>query len=198
MTQQQLLHHKPRLDRLPQPDVVGDQQRRSRHPQRPNQRLELIVLDRDPAPERRLQRPLIRARHGAPTHRVQERVELRRVVERFRRDGRKLSLLDDGRAGLDLPHHLEFLTRRVILHRDERDQMLNRAPVACSLCVAGRVGDDPHAPPNASEPARLRSQRGSRVLVDSGQTHRRSRGCRGTRVAPARCATTPHLTSAVR
>ena len=67
MAQQQLLHDEPRLDRLAEADVVGDQQRRARHPQRTNERFELVVLDRDAAAERRLQRALIGARRPRPS-----------------------------------------------------------------------------------------------------------------------------------
>ena len=69
---------RPGLDRLAEADVVGDQQRRARHPQRADERLELVVLDRDAAAERRLQRALVGARDRAPADGVEERVELRR------------------------------------------------------------------------------------------------------------------------
>ena len=79
--QHQLLHDQAGLDRLAQPDVVGDQQVGPRHGQRPDHRVELIVLDLDTGAERRLQHGLVRRGDRAPAHRVQEGVQLGRVVE---------------------------------------------------------------------------------------------------------------------
>ena len=156
MTQQQLLHDEPCLDRLAEADVIGDQQRRARHPQRAHERFELVVLDRDAAAERRLQRALIGARHRAPADRVQEGVELGRIVEAVSGDHRELCALDDGRAGLDLPDDVELLARRVVLDGDQRDEMLHAAAVERRLRVAHDIADNPHPPADPGELARLR------------------------------------------
>jgi len=129
VAQQQLLHHQPRLDRLPEPNVVGDQQVRPRAAQCADKRLELIILDHDPAPERRLQGAMIRARHSTPPHRVQKRVQLRRFVKAIRRNRRELGPLDHRRPRLDLPHDLQLLSGRVILDGDQADQVLHRPAV---------------------------------------------------------------------
>jgi hypothetical protein len=63
MAKQQLLDHQPRLDRLPQPTSSAISSI-VRHPQRTNPRLELVILDHDPAVERRLTRALIGTRHN--------------------------------------------------------------------------------------------------------------------------------------
>ena len=144
MAQQQLLHDEPRLDRLAEADVIGDQQCRARHPQRTHERFELVVLDRDAAAERRLQRALIGARHRAPANRVQEGVELGRIVETVSGDHRELGAFDDGRAGLDLPHDVELLARRVVLDGDQRDEMLHGTAVERCLRIAHDIADDPH------------------------------------------------------
>src|SRR5262245_54861993 len=48
----ELLCDQPGLDRFAEADIVGDQEIHSRHLQRTNDRIELIVLDRDATPER--------------------------------------------------------------------------------------------------------------------------------------------------
>ena len=122
-------------------------------------RLELVVLDRDPAPERRLQRALIRTRHRAPAHRVEERVELVRGVDGAGRDSRQLGALDHRRARLNLPHHLELLAGRVVLDRNQRDQMLDRTLIQRRLRVARHVPNHPHPPSDTRELTGLRSRR---------------------------------------
>src|SRR4051794_30139245 len=74
-----------------------------------------VVLDRDPAAKRRLQRALIGARHRAPAHRVEKRIKLGGVVHTIGRDHRELGTLDHARRRLDLPDHLQLLARRVVL-----------------------------------------------------------------------------------
>ena len=151
MTKEQLLHDEARLDGLAEADVVGDQQCRSRHPQRADQRLELVVLDRDAAPEGRLQRALVGTRHGAPTDGVEVRVELLGIVEAVSGDHRELGAFDDGGAGLDLPDDIEFLARRVVLDGDQRDEVLHAAAIERCLGIAHDVADDPHPPADPGE-----------------------------------------------
>ena len=66
---------------LPRPTSSAISSVVARHSQRAHERLELVVLDRDAAAERRLQRALIGARHRAPADGIEERVELGGVVE---------------------------------------------------------------------------------------------------------------------
>ena len=107
--EEQLLRHEAGLDRLAEPDVVGDQQVRARHPQGANERLELIVLDLDPAAERRLQRAVVGRRDRPPANRVEERVELLRAVVRPRDDLRQIGAPAHDRPGLHLPDDVELL-----------------------------------------------------------------------------------------
>ena len=56
--EQQLGEDQPRFDGLAEPDVVGDQQADARHPERLEQRHELVVLRAHCAVERTRQRPM--------------------------------------------------------------------------------------------------------------------------------------------
>jgi len=75
VAQDHLLNNEPRLDRLAKPYVVGDQQVDAGHRERLRDRLELVVLDRDTRPERRLQRVVVGAGDGAPAHGIEEGAE---------------------------------------------------------------------------------------------------------------------------
>ena len=52
---------------------------------------------------------MVRARHRAPPHRVEERIELSGIIQTIRRDRRELRPLDHRRPRLDLPDDLELL-----------------------------------------------------------------------------------------
>ncbi len=133
----------------------GLAERRARHAQGAHQRLELEVLDRDAAAKGRLQRALVGAGDRSPAHRVEEGVELGGVVEAVGVQRGELGLLSDLRAGLDLPDDLQILAGGVVLHRDQRDEVLDGAAVAGGLRVAGDPGDHPHPPAHARELALL-------------------------------------------
>ncbi len=87
VAEQQLLDHQAGLDRLAEADVVGEQQVRARRLQCPAQRLELVGLDVGAAAEWRLVGVRVRGGDRAPAHRVDERAEDVRVVERLGGDG---------------------------------------------------------------------------------------------------------------
>ncbi|HEV2639020.1 MAG TPA: hypothetical protein VGX23_28000 [Actinocrinis sp.] len=123
MAQHQLLHHQARLDGLAETDVIGDQQVRPRHLQSPHYRIELVVLRLDPGSERGLQQRLVRRRHRAPAHRVQERVQFRRLVETACRGGQGVLLAGRG-TGLQLPQDTQLLVSGVVVHGNQGDQML--------------------------------------------------------------------------
>ena len=57
VAEDQFLGDQAGLDGLAETDVVGDQQVDARHLERPDERVELVVLDVDAAAERRLERP---------------------------------------------------------------------------------------------------------------------------------------------
>ena len=169
VTQQQLLDDEPGLDRLAEADVIGDQQRRARHPQRADERLELEILDRDPTAKRRLQRPMICTRDRAPADGVEKRVQLGRVIQAARGDDRELGALADLGPRLDLPDDLKLLAGRVILDGDQRDEMLNRAAVERGLRVASDIRNDPHPAADVGDLAGLR--RRGRGKSGSGGAH---------------------------
>ena len=75
VAQEQLLDDQPGLDGLAQADVVGDEQVDAGHLQRPDHRVELVVLDGDAGAERRLEGPAVGGGDGAPAHGVEEGVE---------------------------------------------------------------------------------------------------------------------------
>ena len=120
----QLLNHQPGLNRLAQAHVVGDQQADPGHLHRTDERIELVILDVDPAAEGRLQGPYVGRGDRAPAHRVQEGIQSGRRVEP--RWLRQLDALDRPRARLDLPDDLYAFPDCVILDGVERHQMLRR------------------------------------------------------------------------
>jgi hypothetical protein len=73
--------------------------------------------------------PRVRARNGAPTDRIEERVEALGLVEAFRVRCRKRGMIDNGTAGLELPDDLDLIAHRVVLDRDEADEVLRTGPV---------------------------------------------------------------------
>ena len=81
VAQHQLLGNEARLDGLAETDIVGDQQADPRHPERFDQREELVVLDVYPGPERGLERPRVGRRNRAPAGRVEERRESVRLID---------------------------------------------------------------------------------------------------------------------
>src|SRR5215510_5478179 len=68
MPKHHFLHHQSGLDCLAEPDIVRDEQIHPRHRKCPNNRIELIFIDLDAAPERRLKRTVVSLRDGAPLH----------------------------------------------------------------------------------------------------------------------------------
>ncbi len=84
LAQQQLARDQPRLDRLAETGVIGDEEVHAREPQRLAQRLHLVGVDLDPRSERRLEQVRVGRRDGAPPQRVEERRELSRIVEAAR------------------------------------------------------------------------------------------------------------------
>ena len=122
-SQQELLNDKPRLDRLAKPDVVGDEKTDVRHVESANERVKLIVFDRDSAAEGRLKgRALFGVGDRAPANRVQVRLEI--LVSVVTVDFREPDARNDARARLDLPENLQFFPERVFVDRLERNKRL--------------------------------------------------------------------------
>ena len=146
----------PRLDGLAQADVVGDEQVHAGHLERAHDRVELVVLDLDAAPERRLEVLLVGRGDRAPANGVEEGIEPARLVEALRL-GKRL-LADDAGARLELPDDPQLLAEPVVLDGEELDEVLRwvreavaRAAAACSRarperCIGaggpGRAGLD--------------------------------------------------------
>ena len=76
----------------------------------------------DAGAERRLQHGLVGRGDRAPAHRVEERVELGRVVEPVSRVGQGVLVVGD-RAALQLPDHAELLVAGVVLDADQGHQV---------------------------------------------------------------------------
>ena len=87
---------------LPSPTSSAIKQVGPGHRQRPHHGVELVVLDLDPGAERRLKHGLVRRCDRAPPHRVQERVQLARIVEAVCRVRQGMLIVGD-RAALQLP-----------------------------------------------------------------------------------------------
>ena len=87
-----------------------------------DERVELVVLDLDAAPERRLQGPAIGRGDRAPADGVEEGVEDSRIVKARRLWQR--APLERPCARLDLPDDLERFAGAVVLDRRKGDQML--------------------------------------------------------------------------
>jgi hypothetical protein len=75
VAQQELLDDQPRLDRLAEADVVGDQQAHPGHLDRTRERVELVTLDLDAALERCEQLTRVRRRQRPPPDGIEERGE---------------------------------------------------------------------------------------------------------------------------
>ena len=91
---------------------------------RPAQRLELVGLDVRAAAERRLIGVRVGRGHRTPTHRVDERGQGVRVVERGRIDLRKPLVRGDRVADLQLPDHRQLLAQPVLVERLERHDVI--------------------------------------------------------------------------
>ncbi len=141
--QDQLLHDQAGLDRLAEAHVVGDEQVRPRHGQRPDHRVELVVIDLDAGPERGLEHGLVGRGNRTPADRVKESVELARLVEPGGRVGQHVLIVGD-RAALQLPDDAQLLVAGVVLDADQGDGVLRAAGHGLRGDGApGHVGDDP-------------------------------------------------------
>ena len=116
---------RPGLDGLAQPHIVGDQQVGPGHRQRPDHRVELVVLDLDSGPERRLEHRLVRRGDRTPPNGVEERVQLARVIETVGGVGQCVLVVRD-RPALKLPDHPQPLVAGVVFDADQGDQMGGR------------------------------------------------------------------------
>ena len=115
MPEQHLLDDQACLDRLAEPDIVGDQKIGPRHIDGAHQRIELKILDADAATERGLKEAAVRVRCRTPADGVQECFEFSRIV--LTGDGRQPGFFDDVCARLDLPNNFELFSQCIFIYR---------------------------------------------------------------------------------
>ncbi len=173
MAKHELLHDQPRLDRLAQADVVGDEEVGTGHRQRPHDWVELILLDLDAGAEGRLQHGRVRRGDRAPPHGVEEGVEVAGRVETARGIRQCMPLVGGG-ARLQLPHNTEPLVTGVVLNAHQAHYMgclssevgISRA----SHTALADVGHHPRAVPDGHHLANGRQRR----RLSHDLRHRRS------------------------
>ncbi len=102
--------------------VICDQQVDAWHLQATHEWIELVVLDRDPAPERGLEGLHVCVGGSAPSDGVQEGIDSTRFIELT--DLRQSGLLEDAGARFQLPNHLELFAQRILVDRRDRHQVL--------------------------------------------------------------------------
>ena len=117
MAEQQLLSDESGFDRLAEADVIGDQQVDAWHLQATHEWIELVVLDRDAAPERGLEGLHVGIGGRAPADGIEEGIDAAGFVEFA--DLRETGLLEDAGAGFQFPDDLELLAERVLVDRRE-------------------------------------------------------------------------------
>lgn len=167
VTEQEFLDHQSCLDRLPQADVIGDEQIDPRHPQCPHHRVELVVLNLDAGPEGRLKRTGIDRGHGPPPDCVEERCQAVGVVEPAffgLWQGRGLENLG---ARLDLPDDLEVIGVSVVFDGNQRHEMLHPGVGSRHLiCWYGASEDVGHYPMSIADNDELSLFGNAYVLCD--------------------------------
>jgi hypothetical protein len=123
VTKDQLLGNEASLDRLAQPNVVGDEKGDTRHADRSHERVELVPVDLDAGLEWRKIVARVGVRRSSPSHSVEEGIEPSWLVEGLR--VRKGGSLEGARAGLDLPDDLNRLVRfRVVVDATKGQEVL--------------------------------------------------------------------------
>ena len=131
--QQQFTRDQPRLDRLAEADVVGDEQVDPRQTERLPQRFELVGVDADPGAKRRLEEVRIGGRDAVPRQRAQVGREQRRLVEALSGDGPPAVVLQDPGVQLVLPEHGQRLALGIVVEAGQVHEG--------RLALAVRLGD---------------------------------------------------------
>ena len=112
--EQQLAHDKPRLDRLAEADIVGDQKVHTRQSERFSQRQQLIGVKPNAGPKRRLQKVSIGRCRRAPADRSQVRRENFWIVGRATTNARPGVSFQYRRADFGIPKDFDLLALSVI------------------------------------------------------------------------------------
>ena len=111
LAQEHLPQDQPRLDGLPQPDRVGDEQIDPGHEQRLAEWLQLERLHLDTG----LEEPRVGRGHAMPPQRVQVGREQVWFVESAAGDGLPVRAVNDSGVDLGVPEHLQLLAWRIVL-----------------------------------------------------------------------------------
>ena len=119
LAHEHLPQDQPRLDGLPQPDRVGDEQVDPGHEQRLAERLQLERLHLDAGPVGGLEEPGVGGGHAVPPQRVQVGREQAWLVESASGDGLPVRTVNDSGVDLGVPEHLQLLAQRVVLYAGE-------------------------------------------------------------------------------
>jgi hypothetical protein len=129
-TEQQFARNEPGLDRLAKADVIGNEEIDARKLERLAQWLQLIRLDLDASPERRLEEGWVCRGDAVPPHGVEERGEQPRRVEALVSQLLPPFFALDLGIELLLPQDRQGLALRVILKASETDDgaVVLRAP----------------------------------------------------------------------
>jgi hypothetical protein len=122
LAQHQLLEHQPRLDGLPQADVIGDEEVDPRELQRLLERGELVIEQVNASAERGLKEARVGRCDRAPLQRVEVRGEVARLIEARGLTEPPVRGADDPRTELALPEHREGTPLRVVIEASQADE----------------------------------------------------------------------------
>ena len=121
---EQLADDEARLDRLPEADVVGDEEADARHAERLAERLELVGLDLYAGPEGGLHEARVGRGDAVPAEGVEVGREELRGVEAVLSHRRPAGARRDRRVDLALPEDGQLLALGVVVEAGEADEGL--------------------------------------------------------------------------
>jgi hypothetical protein len=120
--QQQFAQDEAGFVRFAEADIIGDQEIDPRQYERFAQRFELISVEPDAGPERRLKEGRVGRRDAAPSHRAGIRREQLRVIERLLADAAPAGILDDPSVEFVFPQDRNRFALRVVIDSGGMDQ----------------------------------------------------------------------------
>ena len=121
LAQQEFAGDEARLDGLPEPGVVGDEEPHTGHRHRHSERLHLVGIQLDPGPEGGLEQPGIGRRDRVPAERVHVGGEPARGVKTARPERRPRFGFQDAAVRLAVPEDFEFLALGVVVRAGQGD-----------------------------------------------------------------------------
>jgi hypothetical protein len=119
LAEDQLLEDEPRLDRLSEPDIVGDEEVRAGELEGLHEGRELVRHELDAGAERRLEAGGVGGADGAPLERVEVGAEAGRRVEGLGLPEPLGLRSDHASAELEVPEDLELPARRIVIEARE-------------------------------------------------------------------------------